>query len=221
MLEIDETPDSTRPRNVWPRLIAFGILVLVAIGAVVACVAAFAGSVPPRQLSVPLAQVEVGLPRLLPVATWGADSHGNTFGAWVVIMPDNGDAHAYLSRDPASGCQVQWKIVVDGGVAKDAFVDACNPAVQFGLDGKPTGAPVPRTLDHFDVSLVNGKLVVPIEQVQLGDCSSPGAATATPTPSAGSGGVLDGAGCSTPGHPLFKHLPAGPLAGVQGLRQQQ
>ncbi len=211
MREIDETPDSTRPRNVWPRLLAFAFVVVGAGVAVIACVAAFARSVPPRELTVPLAQLEPGRPQLLAVTTWGADRGGHTFGAWVVIMPESGDAHAYLSRDPATGCQVVWRVVAQAGrPTHDAFVDACDASVEFGLDGTPSGtaAPPPRALDHFEVAVANGKLTVPIEQVQLGDCV-PGA----------TGAAYDSAGCSSAGAPRFKNLPAGPLAGDEGLRQ--
>jgi hypothetical protein len=207
VVEIDETPDSTRPRNVWPRLLAFGLVVVIGIGAVIACIASFAGSVPHRQLTVAADRLEPGQPLLLPVTTWGADPAGHTFGAWVVILPDGSGVRAYLSRDPSSGCQVQWKVVVTDGVAQGAFVDQCHPEIRYDVNGAPApGAAVIRALDHFDVRVLNGKVIVPIEQVQLGDC----AAGATPQTA-----------CSAPGGaPRFQGLPAGPLAGIEGYRQQ-
>ena len=41
MDDIDEPPDPTRPRNPWPRLLMFGVVLLVSLVLVGVCVAAF------------------------------------------------------------------------------------------------------------------------------------------------------------------------------------
>lgn len=198
---LDETPDPTRPRNVWPRLLAAGAVVLAAIVVVGACVAALAGSVPDRQLSVPLDELELGKPRLIAVSPWGADLSGNTFGAWVIFLPGGEGARAFLSRDPSSGCQVQWDIVTTNGVAQGAFIDRCN-GVLYDLAGLPLVGTPQRGLDRFDARIVNGSVIVPIEQVELGPCLSPSAVE-----------------CSSPTETRYRGLPSGPLEGLPGYRR--
>jgi hypothetical protein len=199
---IDETPDPTRPRNVWPRLLAAGGVVLAAVVLVGACVAALAGSVPDRELSVPLDELELGKPRLLPVTTWGADRAGLTFGAWVVFLPGGDGVRAYLSRDPTSGCQVQWEIVVTNGEARGVFIDRCGGTL-YDLDGRSLIGTPERGLDRFEARVHQGTVIVAIEQVALGPCI---AAPATD--------------CSSADELRYRGLPSGPLEGLPGYRRQ-
>lgn len=198
---LDDTPDPTRPRNVWPRLLAAGAVVLAAVVVVGACVATLAGSVPDRELTVPLDELELGKPRLLAVSPWGADPSGLTFGAWVIFLPGGDGARAFLSRDPSSGCQVQWEIVTANGVAQSVFIDRCS-GVLYDLEGLPLVGTPNRGLDRFDARIYQGSVIVPIEQVQLGPCFTDSATD-----------------CSSATELRYRGLPSGPLEGLAGYRR--
>lgn len=203
MQSIDETPDSTRPRNVWPRLLAAGATLLVGLVLVGACVAALAGSVPARELTVPLAELELGQPRLLPVTTWGAGADNRTFGAWVVFLPGGEGVRAFLSRDPSSGCQVQWEIVVTNGEAQGVFIDHCSGTL-YDLDGNGVLGSPQRSLDRFDARVSQGTVIVPVGRVELGACLA----------------AADTSDCSSAEDPRFRDLPSGPLEGIEGYRRR-
>jgi hypothetical protein len=202
VLSIDETPDPTRPRNVWPRLLAAGATLLLGLLLVGACVAALARSVPERELTVPLAGLELGKPRMLPVTTWGADPDGFTFGAWVVFLPGGDGVRAFLSRDPSSGCHVHWEIVVTNGEARGAFVDRCGGAL-YDLDGRSVLGSPERALDRFDARISDGTVIVPIERVTLGACDA----------------AADTTDCSSAEQTRYRSLPSGPLEGIAGYRR--
>lgn len=200
MPEIDETPDPTRPRNVWPRLLVFAGALAVGLTLFGACAAAYVRSVPARELTVSLQGIEPGRPRLLPVTVWGADRDGFTFGAWVVVL-EGREPRAYLSRDPSSGCQVQWQLVTVQGRAQGLFVDRCGGGL-YGLDGAPLAGSEARGLDRFAVRARAGELIVSLARVELGACAREGQSA-----------------CSGPGAARSISLPAAPLAGVEALRR--
>jgi hypothetical protein len=191
MLPQDEAPDETRPRNVWPRLLMFGGLVLAALVAAGACLALYAASVPARDLRVSADALEPGLPRLLPVTSWGPDRNGYTYGAWVLLPQDGTGPRAFLSLDPSSGCHVRWD---------RAFVDPCNGS-RYDRAGVLVEGPGHRDLDRFPVRIEDGVVIVPVSQVELGGCA---AATAED--------------CSRPGEPAYRDLPAADLGRAGGLR---
>ncbi|MEX2446887.1 MAG: hypothetical protein WD734_06045 [Dehalococcoidia bacterium] len=160
-------PDSMRPSNPWPRLLALLATVLLAAGLAAVCVASFA--VPPkRELVVELTALEPGLPRFLPVTTMGADEGGSTYGAWVVTH-DDGEMDAFLSRDAGSRCHVRWDgtAVVEGRVG--FFVDRCSGA-QYAVGGALAAGETPRDLDAFPVRREGTRIIVDVTEVTLGTC---------------------------------------------------
>ncbi|MPZ98144.1 MAG: hypothetical protein GEU80_02220 [Dehalococcoidia bacterium] len=189
---IDDPPDPSRPRNPWPRLLAFGVILLFGIVIFGACLVAYTRSAPARSLEVETNSLEVGLPRLLPAIPFGADRFGFTFGAWVVRAED-GQTHALLSRDPGSGCHVAWNPTTAAGGRVGVFIDPCDGS-RYLEDGRVIDGPTPRGLDRFPYDIDGGTVVVDVERLWLGECV--GAA---------------GPDCSPPGEPVSRDLPSGPL----------
>lgn len=176
---ISGPPDSTRPKNPWPRLVAFGlgvVAVLVLFGYCVAVVA----SPPPREIRVPVDSIEVGLPRFTPVTVFGADRDGLTYGVWVVY--DGSRAQAFLSRQPETLCHVGWNATyLEDATATEAgaFLDRCGDAV-YTFDGEAVGQSAPRDLDAFATRREGREIVVDIMRLQLGECREGDADTCSP-----------------------------------------
>ena len=115
------------------RLLAFGAVVL--LGAVLAgtCLVSYARP-PARELRAPVTEFTVGVPKFLPVTTFGADRSGRTYGAWVTVNGD-GSVSALLSRDASTLCHVRWDANAPSeGTAPGLLVDPCGPA-RYHADG--------------------------------------------------------------------------------------
>ena len=171
-------PDSSRPRNPWPRLLAFFAVVALAIVLVGVCVVSFA-SPPPRDLRLQVTEIEPGLPRFLPVIPFGADQNGFTYGAWIAY--DGQNAAAYLARHPETRCRLQW----DGTArateqATGAFVDPCGQAL-YGFDGRALEGTAAKDLDSFPVEVTNREIIVDITRLRLGECREDGARACSPS----------------------------------------
>ena len=126
MDDIDEPPDPTRPRNPWPRLLFFGLVVLASIVIVGACVAVFSSSVPDREVHVPLEEIDLAQPRFEAVIPFGSDAVGSTFGVYIGFGED-GELVALLSREPSTGCQLAFDVTARAGDMTGVLVDPCGP----------------------------------------------------------------------------------------------
>jgi nitrite reductase/ring-hydroxylating ferredoxin subunit len=212
---VDEAPDyipRTRPRS---TVRVIGTLLLASVVGVflfVQCVRLYVESTPDRTLDVRRSELEVGVPKLYPLPSQGADAQGNTYGVWIVLE-DDGTALALLSRDPFDSCNVPWRTEAraDGRTYTRVFRSPCHGAV-YDIDGTLVAAPtstvaqhpsVPsrlRGLDRYDVDVEATEIVVSLEQVQLGPCG----------PEAG-----HDAECSHSDAPAYRRRPPDPI--VQDL----
>jgi hypothetical protein len=170
-------PDSTRPANPWPRLLAFGALLVGALVLASLCFAAFVQA-PPREVRVPAEQVEPGVPRLFPVTTMGADPGGFTYGAYLSVSAD-GTAVALLSRAPESGCQVQWHATAEAGSGRGAFVDPCS-GIGYDRQGRALAADAPRDLHRLPLRVERATFVIEVWRVHLGTCRAASEGCAAP-----------------------------------------
>ncbi len=189
--QLSEAPDSTRPSNPWPRVLAFFGVVVLSLALMGYCVLSFA-SPPARELTVEVNAMEVGTPRFLPVMPFGSDAEGFTYGAYLTVLPA-GDPVAVLSRAPESGCQLAWEPLERFEGVNGVFVDRCSDA-RYASDGRALHADAPRDLHRFEVSRQVRDYVVSISRITLGECRVDGAV-----------------GCSPPGAPVERTMPPGAL----------
>ncbi|MEX1022265.1 MAG: hypothetical protein WD058_03865 [Dehalococcoidia bacterium] len=188
--------DSTRPANPWPRLFAFafGVVALVALTGL--CVASFAGS-PNREIRVRNTEFQLDLPKFLAVPSFGHDAEGFTYGAFLAV-PFSGDSRAFLSRDPATGCNLRWNATEDAGSSSDvplgAFVDPCSDA-RYAFDGRALHEGAASDLHRLDVRRESTSYVVEFKEVTLGACRG-----------------AEQVACSPPGAEVTRRIPSGALA---------
>ncbi|MCK9494087.1 MAG: hypothetical protein M0R75_01145 [Dehalococcoidia bacterium] len=183
--------DSSRPANPWPRLLAFGafVLAVVLVGGV--CFASFANT-PDREIRVRHSEYERGLPRFIPVTSLGFDSENRTFGAFLAVPGDGSpmtSAVALLSRDPDSGCNVQWEALTTSAEVRGVYVDPCSEA-RYAFDGTALHSGATSDLHRLDVRREETGYVVSFEQVTLGLCRN---------------GATEG--CSPEGAPVRRDIP--------------
>jgi len=167
-------PDSSRPLNPWPRLLAFGAVVLLAVLLTGTCLVSYARP-PQRELREPFEEFSLAVPKFLPVTTFGADSTGRTFGAWVTVNPD-GRVSAVLSRSPETGCHVRWDGGAPGAALQNgAFTDPCGPG-RYDAEGRALNGTAPRDLHTFP-GRIDGRteVVIPVGTLTLGACRAEGA----------------------------------------------
>ncbi len=185
-------PDSSRPANPWPRLLAFGAFLLGMVVLAGVCVVSFADA-PDREIRVRHSEYEEGLPRFLPVTSFGYDAEHRTFGAFLGVPVGGGEAFALLSRDPDSGCNVVWSATSASdstGRARGVYVDPCSDA-RYAFDGTALHPTATRDLHRLDVEREVTGYVVKFEEFILGTCrngttegcSPVGAAVRRPVPS--------------------------------------
>lgn len=182
----------SRPRSTWKVL--GGLILAVAVGFLLlgVCVAAFVSSTPAHTLEVPRRDLDAGIPRFYPLTSFGADTTGRTFGAWVVLQED-GTANAFYSRDPRSSCYLPWRsdFVFEGTAGW--FRDPCDGST-YTIEGSAVFGPAPRGIDQFDAEVSASTVTVDLERVRLGECR-------TVEPSA------EQQSCSRPGQPRYEKKP--------------
>lgn len=164
----DDTPDDTRPRNPWPRLLALGAVLLVMFVGAGACLVAFVNTGAEPELRLLTEQLEPGVPRFEPVTHWGADEDQFTFGAWIVQIPGEG-TRAYLSREVNTGCHLQWRPTTQVNGTTGIFRDGCGGSA-YAIDGAPLDGATTRHLDEFAVEVGAGEVVVDVRVVRIGAC---------------------------------------------------
>jgi len=198
MDDIDEPPDPSRPRNPWPRLLMFGLVVVATFVLIGACVVAFTSSVPAREVRVPLEEIDTSRPRFEPVIPFGSDAQGATFGVYIGFGED-GELVALLSREPSTGCQLAFEGTASAGDVAGIFVDPCGPA-RYSRAGVALHDNAPRDLARFELEIDEDEVVIDIERIELGACRALNT------------------GCSRLGAPEQREVPTRELRGQFGAR---
>jgi Rieske Fe-S protein len=166
---VDETPDyvpRTRPRST-ARVIGTLLLVTLLAGfLLVQCVRLYANSAPRPTLEVRRSELEVNVPKLYPLPSMGADVAGRTHGVWVTLF-ENGDATAFSTKDPGSGCRVAWLISSPLPEYPRAYRDPCGGGT-YTSDGVAVFGPTPRNLDSYTIRVEATRLVVELETLRQG-----------------------------------------------------
>jgi hypothetical protein len=183
--------DGSRPSNPWPRIIAFVLVVAIAVGLTAVCVVSFA-SPPPREVREPLVNLQPGTPVFKPVTTMGNDRQQRTYGVWMA-QDLNGRVLALLSRSAASTCHVRWEPTAKAGNVTGIFMDPCG-AGRWALDGSVLDGSATKDLDEFRTRREDAQVIVDITRVLLGTCR-----------------VETALGCSRESAPLERVLPKGAL----------
>lgn len=166
-------PDSSRPANPWPRLLAFGAVVAIILLLTGTCIVSYARP-PERELRANITEFSVGVPKFIQVTTFGADASGRTYGAWVTVFARD-RVVALLSRDVDTLCHVRWDAHAPTSDGLGAFVDPCGPA-RFASDGSVLNNSAPRDLHAFPVSIEGQTVAVHVSSIILGACRADGAA---------------------------------------------
>ena len=190
-------PDSSRPANPWPRLLAFAAVVITMIVLAGTCLVSYARP-PERELRLNVTEFSPGLPKFVPVTTFGADGSGLTYGAWITLIggPPGDPAPrpaALLSKAPEARCHVRWEPTTQAGGRTGVFVDPCSTARYSELGGAIEGMPL-RDLDAFPARVDGRTVIVNLMTVTLGACRAGGEA-----------------GCSRPGQPEVRTMPSAAL----------
>lgn len=189
--------DPSRPRNPWPRLLAFGAFVLGSILLTGFCLVSFADA-PNRDISVRLNEFQPGTPKFIAVTAFGNDVDGNTYGAFLAA-PETGTALAFFSRDPDSTCNLRWEATATLEGVTGLFIDPCSSA-RYAFDGRAVHDGASRDLHRFAVRRDAVGYVVNFETMTLGTCR----------------GATDG--CSPAGSPQVRDVPSGTLPPEFGTR---
>ena len=170
-----------RPRSTLRVLATLLAVALLASVALISCVRAYVGSVPPRTVSIPRAELTPGVPKFVPITSFGADGR-STHGVWLMLQAD-GTPTAFSSRGPERGCFVAYR------ADQSAFRDGCTQSL-FAPDGSPLTGEASRGLDAFRVTSDPTSYIVNLERTMLGPCRHAGAT-----------------GCSRPGAPAERQTP--------------
>ena len=183
--------DGTRPSNPWPRILAFVFVIATGVGLAAMCIASFA-SPPPREIRLPSANLQAGVPVFTAVTTFGNDRQQRTYGVWTGIDP-GGRIVALLSRSAASTCHIRWDATATVGGVTGAYVDPCG-AGRWSLRGAVLDGTATKDMEEFRAQRDGGQVVVDITRVLLGTCR-----------------VAQATGCSREGAPLERTVPKGAL----------
>lgn len=193
-------PDSSRPANPWPRLLAFGACLLIMTVLAGTCLVSYARP-PVREIKEPITEFELGTPKFFPITTFGADRAGRTYGVAVNVHPD-GTASAVLTKDAETHCTLRWDGTAPGGAGaprNGAFVDPCGPA-RYTSDGAAHAGTTPSSLHSFPARVEDRRLViVDLSMLTLGAC-----------------GPTTTRACSTAGKPELRSMPSTGLPGDVG-----
>ncbi len=170
MQHFDDTPDASRPRNPWPRLMALGGVLLATFLAAGACLVAFVNTGAEPEIRIALTEIEPSVPRFEPVTNWGADSDRFTYGIWVAQIPGVG-TRAFMSREVNSTCHLQWQATERVGAVTGVFRDRCNGNA-YTIEGVAIEGSSPRNLDQFAVNTGGGEIVVDLSVLRIGTCTA-------------------------------------------------
>jgi hypothetical protein len=179
---VDETPDYVprmRPRS---TVRVIGTLVLVFIGGVVLlvqCVRLYAGSAPQQTLEVRRTELEVGVPKLYPLPSLGADGT-QTHGVWITLW-DDGSALALQSKDPRSECFVSFRATLTVEDHTGVYRDRCHGST-YDRDGRHFFGPSPRDLHRYEVRVTQVAVIVDLEAMIIAPTVGPSGENPRATP---------------------------------------
>ena len=158
-------PAARSRRRVFGSLL---LTMLLAIAAVVGCVALYAASTPGRTLDVRRDELAVGTPKFMPLTSLGA-AGTRTHGVWVTLLAD-GSATALSSRNASAQCFIEWRAesVTPGG--RGAYRDNCTGAL-FGPGGELAAGEAERAMDRYEVARLGTTLRINLDQLTLGTCA--------------------------------------------------
>lgn len=139
----------------------------------------------PDAITVPLEDLEAGMPVRVEVAGLGTSTHGTPLFLWVLLQRDGGVA-AYLAWDPASGCVVDWRErfavsedqfgPLEDGVPLEpwmgAFRDPCSGST-FDRQGVVWFGPAARGLDGFEATVDGPEVRIDLRRIRRGWCNVP------------------------------------------------
>ena len=183
--------DATRPSNPWPRILAFVFVVAIGVGLGTVCLVSFA-SPPPREIRIPVANLQPSVPVFTAITTFGNDHQQRTYGVWTGIDP-NGRIFALLSRSAASTCHIRWDATANVGAMTGAYVDPCG-AGRWSFGGTVLDGTATKDMEEFRTRRDSDQVVVDITRVLLGACRTERLI-----------------GCSREGIPLERVIPKGAL----------
>ncbi|HIE85052.1 MAG TPA: hypothetical protein EYQ00_14950 [Dehalococcoidia bacterium] len=156
--------DLTRPRNPWPRLFLAALAITLLLILFGMCSVKFL-SAPDPVVRVPADEVQLDLPRLLPIVSFGADSSGSTYGIWILITSD--ELFGLISYGE-SGCHIDWNRIAN------TFQDPCtnNAYSPHGLAiTEDAQRHMHRVKVTYDASIL-GRYIVDLSTIELSVCLS-------------------------------------------------
>lgn len=183
--------DISRPSNPWPRIIAFVLVIAIAVGLTGICVVSFA-TPPPREIEAPVVNLQPGVPVFYPVTTFGNDRQQQTYGVWAAI-DGNGRIASLLSRSASSTCHIKWNATARVGAITGAYVDPCGTG-RWSIDGSVLDGTASKDMEEFRSRRDGGQVVIDITRVLLGNCRAEHTL-----------------GCSREDTPLERQVPKGAL----------
>lgn len=158
--------DFTRPRNPWPRLFLAAIVVVSIFILFGVCSVRFL-SAPDPVVRVPAEEIQLDLPRLVPIVSFGADSAGSTYGIWILVTTDR--IFGLISYGE-SGCHIDWDRFTD------RFQDPCTDNL-YNSEGLAITESAQRHMHRVNVSYdaaVLGRYVVDLSTIELSVCLNEG-----------------------------------------------
>ena len=154
--------DFTRPKNPWPRLFLAGLVALSIIILFGVCSVRFL-STPDPVVRVPAEEIQLDVPRLVPIVSFGADSSGSTYGIWILVTVDR--IFGMISYGE-SGCHIEW----DRFTGK--FQDPCNGNL-YNSEGLAITESAQRHMHRVNVSYdsaILGRYIVDLATIELSAC---------------------------------------------------
>ena len=154
--------DFTRPRNPWPRLFLAALVISSIFILFGMCSVKFL-STPDPVVRVPAEEIQLDLPRLVPIVSFGADLDGSTYGIWVLATTDK--IFGLISYGE-SGCHIDWDRFTD------TFRDSCTGNV-YTPQGLAINENAQRHMHRVNVTYdpaVLGRYVVDLSTIELSVC---------------------------------------------------
>ena len=156
--------DFTRPRNPWPRLFLAALVITSIFILFGMCSVKFL-STPDPVIRVPAEEIQLDLPRLVPIVSFGADLDGSTYGIWILATTDK--IFGLISYGE-SGCHIDWDRFTD------TFQDSCTDNA-YTPQGLAINENAQRHMHRVNVAYdpaVLGRYVVDLSTIELSVCLS-------------------------------------------------
>jgi hypothetical protein len=156
--------DFTRPRNPWPRLFLAALVIASIFILFGMCSVTFL-STPEPVVRVPAEEIQLDLPHLVPIVSFGADLDGSTYGIWILATTDK--IFGLISYGE-SGCHIDWDRVTG------TFQDSCTDNV-YTPQGLAVNENAQRHMHRVNVTYdpaILGRYVVDLSTIELSVCLS-------------------------------------------------